>query len=171
MSRSRKWGFVAQEAARLGGLGLTAAEIARRLKVNRSSVTRWIKAGKLANDRKPQPPPATPPRRRMNAKRDSPSEWAMRIRAEYSLDASDDQLVTLAERCLVMAQDPALKPSDRVSAGREFRGIVKQLALVGRHGVEIPETPSAPAPAAAAARPMPVRSTTADPRAKLMAVK
>src|SRR5262245_41228823 len=130
MQRTRKWAYVAQEAQRLAALGLTTAEIARRLDVNRSTVFRWVTAGKLPVARgaaaAAAPVPASPPP-------DLPLEptaWGASVRAAYALNATDAELVGLAERALTAAQNPAESTSTRLSAMGRFQALVKQLALV-----------------------------------------
>jgi hypothetical protein len=169
MKRTRKWSYVEQDAIRLAGLGLSPLEIAKRLGVNKSTVTRWIASGKLgkkASRRAAQTKVLT----LATTGGKSPAAWVSAVRKDYQLDATDGQLVDLAKAALTMAQDRKLKPRERLSAMAEFRANVKQLALVAR-GAESasPQGEAPPAPVAEAPRPQPVQR--ADPRKILMAVK
>lgn len=153
MKRTRKWSYVEQEAKRLAGLGLTPIEIATRIGVNRSTIQRWMACGKLEKRVKS----------RVVANGQTPTQWAATVRKDYALDATDEQLVRLAEAALGMSLDPALSPNERMTATARFQGIVKQLALVARladadTGQAKPE----------AKREV---SRRADPRGLLMAVK
>lgn len=160
MNRTRRWEFVKQDALRLAGLGLSAEEIAQRLDVGRATVFRWKKEGKLTvGGRTPVPQLGI-------VTGQTPSQWASSVREAYALDVTDEQIVTMAESCLLVARDPATPAALRLSAMREFRGAVKQLALVARSSVENgePEQPKRQKFEA------PKRSGV-DPRALLQAVK
>lgn len=159
MKRTRKWAFVKQEAIRLADLGLEPKEIAKRLGpgINRSTVQRWMAAGKIRDTRrrgaKGQPLSAF-------TKITKPSEWATTVRKEYALDATDDQLVTLAESALGCAQDPLQPMAIRLSAMSRYQALVKQLSLVTR-GADAAVTPAATGKTNE--RELPKRSTE-DPR-------
>lgn len=167
VKRTRKWEFVKQEAIRLAGLGVAPVDIAKKTDVRRSTVQRWMAAGKLADTRQgaraARPPKVT--------KLTKPSEWSATVRKDYQLDATDDQLVTLAETALGLALDPLQSATTRTTAAGRFQSIVKQLALVTR--VAEDEKPEAPVAATAGLRPR--RSLTArpsgDPRKVLTVVK
>jgi hypothetical protein len=126
--RTRKWAFVAQEATRLAGLGLSPLDIARRIEVKRSTVQRWMAAGKITDTRQGANRTRVP----VVTVLTKPSEWAMTVRKDFSLDATDEQIVTLAESALGQALDPLNPVAVRLSAMRTFQGLVKQLALVAR---------------------------------------
>ncbi len=164
--RTRKWAFVAQEAIRFADLGLAPVEIATRLGVKRTTVQRWMAAGKLRDTRRN----ARGKRLPSIAASGSPSAWAAAVRREYALDATDDQLVTLAESALVTALNPLQPKATQLSAMARFQGLVKQLALVARSADVPAETPK-PAPAVKAAARQVQRSAPAvDPRRQLMTV-
>lgn len=139
MRRSRKWKFSKQEAGRLAALGLSATQIALRLGVHKSTVCRWIQAGKLIRFTPAKADEPTPPRPRL-----TPAEWAAAVRADYDLDATDDQLVTLGELALRLSTDSSVPPHVRMNASARFQAIVRQLSLVTRGGepeiVSPPET-------------------------------
>lgn len=139
MRRTRKWAYVAQEAQRLADLGLSAADIARRLEVHWSTVDRWIKSGKLMHGEsiakgRPGVPPASPEQ--------TVGQWSAEVRRSYALDVTDGELVSLAEDALKMARDPNSPPSLQLQAMGRYQQLVKQLALVARAAAEAkPEEP------------------------------
>jgi transposase len=163
MKRTRKWAFVAQEATRLTALGLSPRETASRLGVNKATVTRWIASGKLTPPG--EKPRAKPAKVKVKSRR-TPSEWAREIRKAYDLDATDDQLVTLAQAALAMTIDSTAAAQLRLQAAGRFQALVKQLSLVTRRADEPPaekpesKSAAAPRPSAAAHR--------ADPRKLLL---
>lgn len=136
---SRRWAIVEQDVLRLAALGLSDAEIAERVEVDRATVFRWRKAGKLSRDgAKPDEVAAKRNEVLRKAGSQTASEWAAAVRASYALDATDEQLVTLAESTLITARDPGATASLRLQAMRTFQGLVKQLALVARAADEKP---------------------------------
>lgn len=163
--RTRKWEFVKQEATRLAALGLTAAEIGRRLDINKSTVTRWFHAGKLAKGDAPAPEPVSA------RPRQSPEEWAAAVRADYDLDATDDQLVTIGEQALALSLNAGVSAQVRMTAAGRFQAIVRQLALVARRATEQPPATEASAPAADTTpkKNPAVRRPAGDPRLLLVA--
>lgn len=161
MQRTRRWTHVAQEARRLADLGMTPLQIADRTGVNRSSVQRWMATGKLRDTRRTLPDTAivTP----SSSGHSVPMAWGAVMRATYALDASDEQLVQLAERALAFAADATETTARRLSAMTRFQAIVKQLRLVTRQ-VEDPVAP----PVVVEAPPPPVPTARVDPRALLI---
>lgn len=162
MKRTRKWSFVAQEAQRLAALGLTPYAIAKRLGVNASTVTRWKHAGKLDVKLQPRKPTRqkvpNPPRGTK-----TPESWAIQVRADYDLDPTDDQLVTLAQQALELAFNMAEAPAVRLAASARFQAIEKRLSLRLRSTED--EKPEAETPVERPApQPRPVRAG-GDPRA------
>lgn len=171
MKRTRKWKFVEQEATRLIALGFSAADIAERLEVNKSSVTRWIASGKLKVPDKVVT--MAPPTVRL-----SPAEWAKSVRGEYALSPTDEALVTLAESALSLSRDMTATASVQLAAGREFRAYAKQLDVLPKRGVAAAEQQQpaavngdAPAVPERKTNPPVRRRSTADPRALLTRVK
>jgi hypothetical protein len=162
--RTRKWAFVAQEATRLAGLGLTPVEIADRLEVKRSTVQRWMASGKLVDTRRGAKQGRVPPVTKLT----KPSEWAATVRKDYALDATDEQLVTLAETALGKALDALQAPMVQLAAMRAFQGIVKQLALVARHADASPKPEDSRRRAAVVRT---AQRSGVDPRQILTAVK
>lgn len=163
MRRTRKWSYVAQEATRLADIGLSPVEIASRLEVTRSTVQRWMAAGKLADTRRGGPQHASAVRPK------SAAEWAAAVRAAYALDATDEELVTMGEAALRKVHDPTQAPQVQLNAMGRFLAIVKQLALVARAAeATVPEPIEAPKTTPPVAS---VRRPGVDPRNLLMAVK
>lgn len=166
---TRKWVFLEQEARRLYALKLSERAIAKKLHVAKSTVTRWKKAGKLGagqnaeSARKVKVLRAPTPRQ-------SPAEWARAIRAEYKLDATDEQLVTGAETMLSQSRDMTLTASEQRRAFAEFRAIVRQLNLPGRQDPALPVPGQDEQPAEPVAKPRLVPPPVADPRALRTAV-
>jgi hypothetical protein len=170
MSRTRKWALVAQEAVRLAALDLSPFDIAKRLGVNKSTVTRWMASGKLTR---------TQGRSRTEAASvglnpgQTPSEWANAVRAEYQLDATDDQLVGLAELALELSLNKTVAPHVRMTAAGRFQALVRQLALVTRGNEQQPGepvVPAAPEPTKRTTAHRPPRRPGGDPRRGLMAL-
>lgn len=160
MRRTRKWAYVAQEARRLADLGLSHLDIADRLDVHRTTVKRWMAAGKLRDTS------GTGPDRPVMS--GAPSShcagaemWAAAVRAAYALDATDEQLVDLATSALAVAKNPLEEAGVRLMATGRFQGLVKQLALVAR-------TPATEAPPPEPEPVRPARGPRADPRGQLM---
>lgn len=202
MRKTRKWGYVEQEARRLADLGLKPLEIAKRLGLNRSTVQRWMHAGKLNDtiDKSQSPatiavehelltsatsvaaPPVVEKKRRGRPRKAppiraplTPDEWAKEIRATYDLDATDDQLVTMAQVQLTMSLNPLVSAQIQLQAQAAFRASVKQLALTAR----IPKGEERQEQVAAAKtgtdhdrqrNPVVHRRSNVDPRAFLMVV-
>lgn len=173
MKRTRKWSYVAQEATRLAGLGLSPREIGQRLGVNKTTVNRWISAGKLTlvrpeKDVRPTSAQATAAIRA----RQTPPQWAASVRGEFDLNVTDDQLVTLAETALTMSTDPTAPAHVRMNAAGRFQAIVRQLALDTRGAASQQPTGDTPPPEAPPERHRnpPVRRPSGDPRGILMAV-
>lgn len=164
--RTRKWSFVAQEATRLAALGQSPREIALRLGVDKSTVTRWMQAGKLTR-------PAVAPRSHPLVAQagQTPAEWSAAVRKDYDLDATDEQLVALAEGALGLSLDASVAPHVRMNASGRFQAIVRQLSLVTRGAAAI----APPAPVSAATQPKRqnprVSRPSGDPRTLLQAVK
>jgi hypothetical protein len=150
----RKWSHIGPEAKRLAALGLSPPAIADELGVDRSTVQRWMAAGRITDTRATRASEetvATLPAADLPA-----VEWAEAIRAAYTLDATDAKLVTLADLALSVAQNAAELPSIRLAAAGRFQSLVKHLATRIRPTAEQPAAPIAQ-----------VATARADPRALL----
>jgi hypothetical protein len=105
----------------------TVQAAADALGVNRSSVTRWIRAGKV-----PRPGGQRPSRRKgpvVAGPRQSPQDWAATIRRAYELSPTELQLVALAEAALTLARTEDARPADRLAAMSRYQSLVRQLEL------------------------------------------
>jgi hypothetical protein len=168
MKRTRKWAFVAQEAGRLAALGKKPSEIARALGLDKSTVTRWISAGKLTRHEAQAPAARAVAEGAWRDK--TAAEWAAIVREDYDLSETDDQMVTLAESALLLSRDPLALPGTRLAAMREFRAQVKQLGLETRAVVPMPDV--APAEPETSSKVAPaLKRTGTDPRGILMGLK
>lgn len=134
---------------------------AKALGVDRSTLHRWMEAGKIARPRS-MPPPANPDDPKFAAPADAAS-WAEGVTRAYALSATDRELVALAEEALRLAKKPDEAIRSRLAAMAEYRQLVRQLNLDAA-------TPAQTQPATVPAR-SPVRRGGGDPRALLMAVK
>jgi hypothetical protein len=150
----RKWSHVGPEAKRLAALGLSPTAIAGELGVDRSTIQRWMAAGRIADTRESRTvEPASP----LAAAAELPATtWAAAIRAAYTLDDTDGKLVALADLALSVAENPAEQSSIRLAAAGRFQSLTKQLST--RIRTLIDERPAAPVPTV---------TTRADPRAIL----
>lgn len=153
----------------MASIGCTPKEIADKLGLNKSTVTRWIQAGKLERGKRTSAPPAT----ETPHVAQTPAEWAKSVRENYKLDDTDEQLVKLAEVALALSLNPKTGASVRMTAAGRFQGIVRQLSLPARSSEEQqPVTPPVQTPAPVAPKKRPMRRTGGiDPRNVLMAVK
>lgn len=165
MKKTRKWSFVQQEAVRLAELRLSPKEIADRLGVNKSSVTRWMKAGKLKATA--QDPRATAEAvAKVLLGNQTPAQWAAEVRTAFALDVTDDQMVSMAESVLLLIRDPLADSKLRLQAMGRFQALVKQLNLLARVADAKGEDER---PTQRRANP-PVQRSSADPRGMLRAV-
>lgn len=167
--KTRKWSFVAQEAQRLADLGLTEREIAKRIGVAKSTITRAKARGDLrvVVSNEVSADTTNPPARL------SPSEWAKSVRDDYQLDSTDEALVTLAEAALSASRDMTATLREQLAAGTRFAALVRQLNLPGRRVAELANQVSAQVNQAATRKTHPPvkRRSTGDPRNILTAVK
>jgi excisionase family DNA binding protein len=154
MQTPYKWRQVGPEAIRLAARGLSPLEIAEALGVDRSTVQRWMAAGKITDTRTSRTvEPASP---LADAAELPALAWAAAIRAAHTLDDTDEKLVALADLALSVAENPAEQSSIRLAAAGRFQSLTKQLSTRIRQMTE--ERPPAPVQAA---------TVRADPRAIL----
>ena len=137
IKRTWKVQALAADAAAAVATSPSIAAAARRAGVDRSTLYRWAKSNKI--------PALTPRRRRailapsLSADRTVPAVpegWAAAIRASYMLDATETELVSLAEAALLLARDPLLKPAERLAAMGRFQALTRQIALEVPHDGE-----------------------------------
>ena len=135
MKHTRRWQFVKQDAVRFAALGLSDIEIAKRLEVDRATVYRWRKAGKLGVSGGSEPrQPLVMPRSGQ-----TPAQWSADVRASYDLDSTDDQTITNAESALLISRDPLADPRLRLQAMGTFDRLTKGLKLAVRNAEQQPE--------------------------------
>lgn len=132
---------------------------ARRLGVNRSTLYRWLKAGKVQG-------PAPKSGLAAGARTDqTPDAWAQAVREAGELDVTQDVLVDLAAAALVLART-AEQPALRLAAMGRYQLLVKQLNLTVE---SLGGSQTSPAEARQPITPR--RASGIDPRAALRAVK
>ena len=140
------------------------AEACKRLGINRTTLERWIKAGKVApigaKERAASAASAMP------SSAVSPDDWAASVKREQpDLTATDLQLLELARLALLTARDPKERIENRHAAVTRFQALVKHMHLT----VEPMTKPSEPPRPTFV--PRPARVAVGDPRKALMAVK
>jgi len=121
LKRSHKFQSLAGAAGVIAGsASLTAA--AQRLGVNRSTLHRWIAAGKV-----PRPERSRRTRQPAAGPSESPESWRHWARASFDLTPVEETLVDLAEQALSMARDQTARPEIRLAATARFQQLVRQL--------------------------------------------
>jgi hypothetical protein len=106
---------------------------AKQLGVDRTTLHRWIAAGKV----KRRQDGGKRPRDRATANRPArrggslppAAAWARRIRGMYDLSVTELALVALGERMLAKAHDDSLRTETQIAASARWQSIVKQLNL------------------------------------------
>jgi hypothetical protein len=100
----------------------TLREAARRLNVDRSTIHRWLRAGKISRHARPALPIVAVPT-------ETPDAWAQRVRDNYDLSGTEEQLLRLAVRALILAQGTKAAPAVQLAAAGRFQALVRQLNL------------------------------------------
>lgn len=143
MKRTHKFKAIdVSQAARVIANAKTLTAAARQLGVNRSTLQRWIAAGKMAG-------PVAGGRRAKarHAGRFGSQQWARAIRQAYELTPADKELLDMAVEARAIARDVGLTAQVRLAAMGRFAALVRQLNLQeasdGDGEVETTETPSA----------------------------
>lgn len=131
---------------------------AKRLGVNRSTLHRWLQAGKVQ-----RAAPKTGVAAGAAAGQ-TPTAWAKAVRESCALDFTQGVLVDLAVSALELARSPEENAAVRLSAMGRYQNLVRQLDLTSEALVQQPGRPAARAP-------LLPRRQVADPRSGLMAVK
>lgn len=140
----------------------SVADAAKRLGVKRSTVYRWIAAGKT-----PKPGGERTGLSAGPVKGQTPEVWAAQVRGCRELDATGAALLDLAVSAFTLARENS-SALVRLSAMTRFQALVKQLRLdEGEAESGKPAESSAPATTKNPA----VRRVTHDPRRLLQAVK
>ena len=83
-------------------------EAAKALGVNKATVFRWVKAGKVPAPGRPAPAAASSVPLVSEG-------WAASMGAAYVFNATEDTYIDLADAALTMARDTSLKPADSTS--------------------------------------------------------
>jgi hypothetical protein len=105
-------------------------EAAARLKVDKSTVFRWVRAGKV-------PPPGGKPgpkAAQVGQLADVPIpttaiSWLERVRATYEFNPTEEVLVQLADIALRLAEDSSLSVPVRMAAAGRFQSLVRQIGF------------------------------------------
>lgn len=116
------------EIARVVASTPSKSEAARRLQVDRSTLHRWLAAGKVSTRANLQNPPAAGAGRDDAAPQDA-ATWAEWVRQAYELNRTELELLTLAESALALSADATARPADRLAAMSRFQALVRQLSL------------------------------------------
>ncbi len=106
---------------------LTAA--ARYLGVNRSTLHRWIRAGKVAVPAAARPTKRTGLPRGAAGPGQTPEGWARAVRRAYTLTGTEQQLLVSATDALTIARDHAARAETRLAAMGRYQALVRQLNL------------------------------------------
>lgn len=142
------------DAAAVVSSAASDTDAARRLGVNRSTIHRWRKAGKIPSapsGKAPRPPaarpeaPCTAPGASVEPQPipDSPSTWAAWVRATYAITPTEARLLDLAVAALTIAGDETQTPAVRLAAAARFQSLARHLDLEEVAGGEIETEPDA----------------------------
>lgn len=135
------------------------SEAAAKLGVNRSSLHRWLQAGKVT---KPEPKTGVAAGAEPGQ---TPDQWATKVRELGELDATRSALVDLAVAALTISRDGEHRPETRLAAMGRYQQLVRQLNLDTGGAAEVAK-PATTNPARHA-----LPRASGDPRALLMVVK
>ena len=128
MPKSFKFRRIGKDAAEVLASSPSQSAAARRLGVDRSTLHRWLVAGKVQR----------PPRREKRATEatpaaemtdQTPEQWAATLRADYLFSSTEEVLVDLGAVTLRLSKDERLSPSERLAAVGRFQQLIKQLHL------------------------------------------
>jgi hypothetical protein len=119
---------MAADVARAMSTAPNISAAARQVGVNRSTLHRLIKAGKippLTRQRRPAVPsrPHTPPNS------DPSDTWRQKVDKTHVLNATEMELAAMAERARRMAHNDALAPVTQLQAMARYQALIKQLNL------------------------------------------
>ena len=135
MKKTWRFRSLPGDAAKVMASASSLATAAKALGVDKSTVFRWVKTGKL---------PAPGGRRRSSATTAAPAglsakAWRARVRRTYALDVNETVLVDMAAAALDIAQDPKARAETRLAAMRTFAALRRQLDFEGAHEDETKE--------------------------------
>jgi excisionase family DNA binding protein len=140
MKQTHKFEALGDVAAVVGRAASVSAA-ARQLGVERSTVQRWIKAGKISRPSTCGAKPAATGGPASRARKQSPESWARWVRRTYDLTATEQTLVDLAERALTLATDATTRAEVRLTATTRYQQLVKQLDLENETDGEVEKAP------------------------------
>jgi hypothetical protein len=124
VKKTWKFGALPVEAASIVASAGSYTAAALALGVDRSTVFRWQKAGKIPRPggrRRHRPVAAVvdgPP---------SPDQWAAWARQTFALSPTEDVLLAMAEGARTLAADLTQAPLVRLNAAGRFQQLVRQL--------------------------------------------
>ena len=127
MGKAYAWRRLGKDVGEVVASSSSLSAAARRLGVDRSTLHRWLKAGKVQG--------AAARQKRATTAEDGPAtnrtpgEWAAAVRRDYEFTATEERLVDLSELTLTMSQDERLSTSERLAAMARFQALTKQLRL------------------------------------------
>jgi len=115
----------------------TMSELAREYGVDRSTIFRWVKTGKIprpgarARVKAQDTTTCNLPDYKVHTRMDLPDakDWAAAVRAKYELSATENTLVDLGVAALAIANDAEQRPEVRLAAMGRYAALVKQLNL------------------------------------------
>ena len=120
------------------------SEAARTLKVNRSTLFRWLEADpslkEPIRERQEVEKAATEAARVL-----SPDEWVAKMESLHTLSETSRLTLDLARRALEIAHDEYAKPGERLQAMGRFQHLVKDLELGREQPEERKKPPERPA--------------------------
>ncbi|HEY0875203.1 MAG TPA: MerR family DNA-binding transcriptional regulator [Vicinamibacterales bacterium] len=123
--RTHKLRALRADARQILASSRSIAEASRRLGVNRSTVHRWIEAGKL-----PRPAgSAKTPTRAGSVPASDGASFAAWARDTFELTRAEHELVGLAQQALDLAHDPTATAATRLQAMAQFRACLRDLRL------------------------------------------
>src|SRR5262245_16210298 len=125
--RTWRWKALTDDVRQVMATSPSLGAAAARLGVDKSTIFRWVKAGKL--------PAPSGGRRHEVAVADAVSgpqtaaEWAQAARETFLLTPTESALVDLGEATLALAKDQTQKVEVRLAAAARFQQITRQLNL------------------------------------------
>lgn len=127
MKKTWRFGTLQGDAADVMRSASSLGAAATRLGVDKSTVFRWVKSGKV-------PPPGGRRRAVSTGGNHPPGElspegWAASVRNSYALSPTEAELVGMAAVALEMAHDTGARPETRLAAMGRFQRLTRQLDL------------------------------------------
>jgi transposase-like protein len=121
------------------------AAAARQLGVNKSTLSRWVRAEPGLH---PSPAVSTPahevPAAVQPAEAQTPESWKAWVLATFDASPTERVLLDLAVEALDMSRDLLLRPADRLAAAARFQSLIRQLNFPDPEAVNEAQTPARP---------------------------